>query len=158
MSSGASRSKRLLGGSVEQPRASVDLARNGGRARYRATAAERRAGRCRRREEQTRFPADPALAARVAAPAAEDSPVTLLGHSRPRARRSHETISEGIYADGRRGLAAGLHTHLHQATLPRAPPGRGCPGERPARSAPSSSTTRPEIASLRSEVGQAEAI
>ena len=84
--------------------------------------------------------------------------MTLLGHSRPRARRSHETISEGIYADGHRGLTGGLHTHLHQTTLLPRPPGRGCPGERPARSAPSSSTTRPEIASLRSGVGQEEAI
>lgn len=87
-----------------------EVARNGGRGRYQAAAAQRRADRQRRRPKRTRFEADPELAGRVAERlAAKDSPMTI-------ARRegvSHETIYQAIYAAGGRGLPRGLHHHLH---------------------------------------------
>jgi len=86
-----------------------EVARNGGRGRYQAAAAQRRAGRKRRRPKPTRFEADTELARRVTERlAAKDSPMTI-------ARRegvSHETIYQAIYTSGR-GLAGGLHVHLH---------------------------------------------
>ena len=87
-----------------------EVARNGGRGRYQAAAAQRRADRQRRRPKPTRFETDAELARRVAQRlAAKDSPMTI-------ARRegvSHETIYQAIYAAGGRGLPCGLHHHLH---------------------------------------------
>jgi len=138
-----------------------EVARNGGRARYRATGAERRAGKCLRREKQTRFQADPALARRVELRlAAKDSPVTiaraLAAEGSP---VSHETIYKGIYAHGRRGLAAGLHTHLHRRR--RCRKHRRGEGGGARRVSPLGTfnliTARPEIAGGRSEVGHEKA-
>ena len=139
---------------------SREVSRNGGRDRYRATAAERRAGRCRRRPKQTKFRADPALTERVEQRlAAKDSPVTIARALRAEGISvSHETIYKGVYAHGRRGLAAGLHTHLHRRR--RCRKHRRGEGAQVRRVSPLGAfnpiTARPEIASLRSEVGHFE--
>jgi IS30 family transposase len=90
---------------------SREVKRNGGRTRYSAVLADRRAARKRSRPRPTMFQSDPALAGRVADQlAAKDSPMTIgiAEHI------SSETIYQGIYANGRRGLAAGLGQHLHR--------------------------------------------
>jgi len=113
-----------------------EVARNGGRRRYQATAAQRRADRQRRRPKQTVFEADPQLAARVIERlVAKDSPMTI-------ARRegvSHETIYQAIYAAGGRGLPGGLHHHLHHRRQRRR-----CRrhGEQPTRRSPLGPSSR----------------
>lgn len=77
-----------------------EVSRNAGRERYQATAAERRAQRCRARPKQTKFQFDPTLARRVENRlAAKDSPMTiaraLAAEGSP---LSHETIYRAIYA------------------------------------------------------------
>lgn len=131
-----------------------EVARNGGRGRYQAAAAQRRADRQRRRPKQTVFERDPQLAASVAQRlAAKDSPMTI-------ARRlgvSHETIYQAIYAAGGRGLPGGLHHHLHHRRRRRR-----CRrhGEQPTRRSPLGAfrpiATRPEAAAARDEIGHFE--
>ena len=90
---------------------SREVRRNGGRKRYCAVEAHRRATRRRARPRPTVFEADLALAERVADQLAhKDSPMTIAIFE----GISHETIYQGIYANGRRGLAAGLGRHLHR--------------------------------------------
>ena len=131
-----------------------EVARNGGRGRYQAAAAQRRADRQRRRPKPTRFETDAELARRVAQRlAAKDSPMTI-------ARRegvSHETIYQAIYAAGGRGLPCGLHHHLHHRRRRRR-----CRrhGEQPTRRSPLGAfrpiATRPEAAAAREEIGHFE--
>lgn len=91
--------------------------------------------------------------------AAKDSPVTI---ARALAAKdspvSHETIHQGIYAHGRRGLAAGVHTHPHRRRQHRKHH-RG-EGAQARRASPLGTSTlitaRPEIAGGRSEVGHFE--
>jgi transposase, IS30 family len=100
---------RLLG----RPTSTVsrEVNRNGGRSRYCAVQAHRRSTRKRARPRPTMFEVDPALSGRVADQLLQkDSPMTIaLAEG-----ISHETIYQGVYANGRRGLAAGLGRHLHR--------------------------------------------
>ena len=137
-----------------------EVSRNAGRERYQATAAERRAQRCRARPKQTKFQFDPTLARRVENRlAAKDSPMTiaraLAAEGSP---LSHETIYRAIYAHGRRGLAAGLHAHLHRRR--RCRKRRLAKGEQAKKASPLGNfnpiSSRPEIAGTRSEVGHFE--
>ena len=97
-----------------------EVARNGGRDAYTATAAHTRAQAQRARPKTPLLAADPALAAHVEARLkAKDSPMTISielarGTHGVTANVSHETIYQGIYAHGTRGLHAGLHVALHR--------------------------------------------
>jgi len=131
-----------------------EVARNGGRGRYQATVAQRRADRQRRRPKQTVFEADPQLFVRVTERlVAKDSPMTI-------ARRegvSHETIYQAVYAAGDRGLPGGLHHHLHHQHRRRRWRRHG---EHPTRRSPLGAfrpiATRPEPAAAREEIGHFE--
>jgi len=101
------------------------------------------------------FQSDPALAGRVADQlAAKDSPMTIgiAEHI------SSETIYQGIYANGRRGLAAGLGQHLHRRHRRRKARPQG--GPVPKKASPlglyKSISLRPEAAQEREEVGHFE--
>ncbi len=128
---------------------------NGGRTRYSAVRAGRRAARKRARPRPTVFQADPALAGRVAVQLAEkDSPMTIAIAE----GISHETIYQGIYANGQRGLAAGLGRHLHRRHRHRKARPRG--GESSKKASPlglyKGIALRPEAAEGRGEVGHLE--
>ncbi len=96
---------------------SREVKRNGGRKFYRASSAHRLASEKSRRPRQTVFEADPLLAAYVEERLeAKDSPAAIA-HSLADyldTAVSTETIYAGIYAQGRRGLRAGLHVYLHR--------------------------------------------
>jgi len=134
---------------------SREVKRNGGRGRYAAVQAGRRAARKRARSKSTVFQADPALASRVADQLAEkDSPMTIAIAE----GISHETIYQGIYAGGRRGLPAGLGRHLHRHRRHRkARPRGGAPSK---KASPlglyKGIALRPEGADEREEVGHLE--
>jgi len=134
---------------------SREVKRNGGRGRYAAVQAGRRAARKRARSKSTVFQADPALASRVADQLAEkDSPMTIAIAE----GISHETIYQGIYAGGRRGLPAGLGRHLHRHRRHRkARPRGGAPSK---KASPlglyKGIALRPEGADDREEVGHLE--
>ena len=97
-----------------------EVARNGGRDAYTATAAHTRAEAQRARPKTPLLAADPALAAHVEARLkAKDSPMTISielarGTHGVTANVSHEAIYQGVYAHGTRGLPAGLHVGLHR--------------------------------------------
>lgn len=97
-----------------------EINRNGGRAGYSATSAQARADTRRSRPKESRFDAEPALAAHVTARLeAKDSPMTISielarGTHGLVASVSHECIYQAIYAHGTRGLRAGLHEGLHR--------------------------------------------
>jgi IS30 family transposase len=146
---------------LERPTSTVsrEVKRNGGRCSYRSTAAEKRAVRKRRRRRPTRFERDPGLARQVEdSLRRKDSPVTI---SRQLAGSgttlSPETIYQGIYANGRRGLSSGLHVHLHRRRRRRRPRVRS---STPRRASPlgqfSLISDRPEIADRRTEFGHFE--
>jgi len=131
-----------------------EVARNGGRGRSQAAAAQRRAERQRRRPKQTVFGADPQLVARVTERlVAEDSPMTIARHLGV----SHETIYRAIYAAGGRGLPGGLHHHLHHRRQRRR---RRRHGEQRTRRSPLGAfkpiASRPELAAAREEIGHFE--
>lgn len=94
-----------------------ELARNGGRHRYRAETAQRRATRMRRRAKLSRLEADPELAAHVANRLRlGDSPMTIALELRRRTDSravaiSHECIYQAIY--NRRGLHRRARLGLH---------------------------------------------
>lgn len=98
----------------------AEITRNGGRAAYSATDAQRRADERRLRPKACRLVADPELAAHVAARLeAKDSPMTISrelasGVHGMTATVSHETLYQAIYAHGTRGLRKGLHERLHR--------------------------------------------
>ena len=143
---------------------SQEVGRNGGRARYCAVAADVRATKERQRPRLTKFQANRELAVHVEAKlAALDSPMTIaieLGRSGGvgGVRVSSETIYQGVYGHGRRGLAAGLSGCLHRKRRRRK---RRCrAGETPKKASPlgvfNLISSRPEIASGRSETGHFE--
>lgn len=142
---------------------SREVHRNGGRCAYRAVSAERRAVRKRHRPKLTLFQESPGLADHVEARLrALDSPTTIaieLARSGgiDGLMVSPETIYQGIYAQGRRGLAAGLGGCLHRKRRRRRPRVRA--GE-PPKPGPLGTFNliglRGEIAALRSEVGHFE--
>ncbi len=141
-----------------------ELKRNGGRARYGAVAADRRAVRRRCRAKLSRFEADRVLAAHVECRlAAKDSPMTIAveldrGVHGITASVSHETIYRAVHAQGRAGLAKGLHVHLHRGR--RCRKHRRPPGEHPAITGPlgvfNLIAERPAEAEGRGEVGHLE--
>jgi len=100
---------------------SREVRRNGGRSRYRAAASERRADRMRARPKAFKVSANRALRDHVERRLVEkDSPTTIARELAASGGITGETISaetiyRGIYAHGRRGLAAGLHRCLHRA-------------------------------------------
>jgi transposase, IS30 family len=99
--------------SLGRPTSTVsrEVKRNGGAKGYCAVRAHRRAARQRARPRPTMFDLDPVLSGRVADQLAKkDSPMTIAIAE----GISHESIYQGIYANGRRGLAAGLGRHLHR--------------------------------------------
>ena len=143
---------RLLG----RPTSTVsrEVKRNGGRSRYSALRADRRAGRKRARPKQSVFEADGALARRVAERlCAKDSPMTIAIAE----GISHETVYQGVYANGTRGLDAGLGRHLHRRHRRRR---HRRPDGTPKKASPlgkfKSITLRPESALEREEVGHLE--
>lgn len=97
-----------------------EIARNGGRAGYRATAAQSRADAERARPKVPKLARDAALAAHVQARLlAKDSPMTIAvelsrGDHGVTADVWHETIYQAVYGHGTRGLPKGLHVHLHR--------------------------------------------
>lgn len=94
-----------------------EIARNGGRAKYSAVSAQRRAGRLRARPKQSKLEADPALAGYVAERLGLlDSPMTISielasGLHGTTGSISHECIYQSIYR--RRGLDADARCGLH---------------------------------------------
>lgn len=141
-----------------------EIARNGGRAAYTAASAQGRTDRSRARPKAPKLVADPALAAHVTARIkAKDSPMTIsrelaAGVHGVTGCLSHEAIYGAVYAHGTRGLAKGLHEHLHRR--------QRCRKHRRAAGAPSEKksplgqyrriATRPPIADARTEVGHLE--
>lgn len=96
-----------------------EVARNGGRKRYRAAAAERRAAERRRRPKTPKLVAHPELADHIVTRLAGEkvSPYTIasdLAGEGAEVRVSPETIYQAVYARGGRGLPVGLHVHLHR--------------------------------------------
>jgi len=98
----------------------AEVRRNGGPDTYTATRAQARAGAQRWRPKPSLFESDTVLAEHVTARLkAKDSPMTISielarGTHGTTGQVSHETIYQAIYAHGRRGLDAGLHTGLHR--------------------------------------------
>jgi transposase, IS30 family len=141
-----------------------EIARNGGRAGYSATAAQGRADRQRCRPKDPKLVADAAVADHVRVRLeAKDSPMTIslelaAGTHGMVAQLSHETIYQAVYGHGRRGLPKGLHTRLHRRRRcrKRRHP-RGC---EPTKASPLGEFTlihqRPPEAATRSEVGHIE--
>ena len=137
---------------------------NGGRARYCGVKAERRSTRMRRRPRATTFERNEELACHVERRLrAKDSPTTIaielaraggIGGDTV----SPETIYQGVYAHGAKGLAAGLGRHLHRKRGRRR---RRCrAGETSKKASPLGTFNlihlRPAIAAARSEVGHFE--
>ncbi len=142
-----------------------EITRNGGRAGYSAIAAQARADAQRVRPKKPKLVADPVLAAHVTARLeAKDSPMTISielarGTQGITAKLSHETIYQGVYGHGTRGVPKGLHTKLHR--------GRRCRKHRrnPTEPEPNKRSplgefnlihSRPPEAAARSEVGHLE--
>src|SRR5680860_564116 len=101
---------------------SREVNRNGGRDRYRACDAGRRAELQRARPKVAVLAADPVLAAHVEVRlGAKDSPMTIaveLAHGvfpDVVGRVSHEPLYREVHAQGRRTLPKGLHVNLHRA-------------------------------------------
>jgi IS30 family transposase len=143
---------------------SVEVARNGGRFRYCAVASETRAATKRTRPRLTKFQSNRQLTDHVEARlTALDSPMTIAVEL---ARAggiggetvSAETIYQGVYGHGRRGLTAGLSGCLHRRRRRRKSRCRA--GEISKRASPlglfNLISLRPEIADGRSEVGHFE--
>lgn len=111
-----------IGRRLGRPRCTIgrEIARNGGRERYKATRADKRAVKARARPKISKLAADPALAAHVRARLqAKDSPMTIAielarGVWGLVADISHEAIYQAIYAKGARCLPKGSHTGLHR--------------------------------------------
>ena len=141
----------------------AEINRNGGRRKYSATKAELRAGKERRRPKVAKLVANRELAAHVAERLeAKDSPMTISielarGAQGVVADLSHESIYQAIYAHGERGLAKGLHVHLHRHRRCRK---HRRAGTTPKKASPLGSfnliTQRPEIALGRTEAGHLE--
>ena len=117
---------------------SRELARNGGRAHYRAVAAEQRAWAAGRRPKVPRLAREPALCARVAAKLAADwSPGQIAGWLRrtypttPSLHVSPETIYRALFVQARGTLKRELTAHLRtQRPLRRAQAAASRPSRR----------------------------
>jgi len=98
----------------------AEVRRNGGTNAYTATGAQARADGQRCRPKPSLLESDAVLAGHVTARLkAKDSPMTISielarGTHGTTGQVSHETIYQAVYAHGRRGLDAGLHTGLHR--------------------------------------------
>jgi len=117
--------------SLGRPTSTVsrEVKRNGGRSSYCAVRAHGRAAKKRARPRETMFESDPELSGRVAEQLAnKDSPMTIAIAE----NISHETIYQGVYANGRRGLAAGLGRYLHRHRRHRKARPRGGVGAKKA--------------------------
>jgi transposase, IS30 family len=153
---------RTLGRSTST--VSEEVRRNGGRHRYCAVAAEKRAVKQRCRPKSTKFQSNRALADHVEDKlAALDSPTTIAIELARAGGISGDTVSaesiyQAVYGHGTRGLVAGLSHCLHRQRRRRK---RRCrAGETPKRASPLGSFNliglRPEIAWERSEFGHFE--
>lgn len=141
-----------------------EIARNGGRALYSATAAQARADANLARPKAPKLVTDPALAAHVTVRLqAKDSPMTISielarGTHGVRAKISHEAIYQAVYGHGKRGLPKGLHRHLHHRR--RCRKHRLPNGQTPSKSSPLGVFNlihdRPPEAGERVEVGHLE--
>jgi IS30 family transposase len=116
---GAGRSNPVIAAELGRPPCTIgrEINRNGGRAKYRADKADRRAKRERCRPKQSRLEADPDLAVYVAGRLELlDSPMTIAielarGIHGRAGLISHECIYQAIYQ--RRGLDSDIRRCLH---------------------------------------------
>lgn len=141
-----------------------EVKRNGGRLRYCAVKSQRRSERLRSRPKATTFQDNPELARHVEDRLrAKDSPTTIAielarAGGIGGATVSPETIYQGVYAHGTRGLTTGLGRHLHRKRGRRRQ--RCSPGEARKKASPLGTFNlihlRPEVASARSDVGHFE--
>lgn len=139
----------------------AEICRNGGRSRYGAVDAQRRAELARSRPKVPKLVADRALAGHVARRLkAKDSPMTISielargVHGRV-AKISHECIYRAVYSPDR-GLGAGLHVGLHLKRRRRKHRGRSPVVATHSLGSFSLIGLRPEIAAQRVEVGHLE--
>jgi IS30 family transposase len=141
-----------------------EVKRNGGRSRYCAASAQGQSQRLRSRPRDTTFQANPELARHVEDRLrAKDSPTTIAielarAGGISGVTVSPETIYQGVYAHGAKGLATGLGQHLHRKRSRRR---RRCrAGETPKKASPLGAFNlihlRPEVAHERTEVGHFE--
>jgi len=111
---------------------SREVERNGGRAGYRASVAQRASDERARRPKTRKLLADPRLAGVVAAgleqrwsPAEVAARMVLDYPDKPELRVSHETIYASLYLQGRGGLKKELISALRSGRLRRRPRRRG---------------------------------
>jgi len=139
----------------------LEINRNGGRSRYCAVDAQRRADEKRKRPKDPKLVADPALAAHVAKRLnARDSPMTISielarGVHAMTASISHECIYQAVHAGGTRGLPKGCHVGLHLGRRRRKCRGHKAPNSS-ALGVYCSIHDRPLVALERVEVGHLE--
>ena len=114
---------REIARAVQRPASTIsrEVARNGGRAHYRAVAADARAWRQATRPKPCRLTLEPALRAIVAAKLRLDwSPEQITGWLQraypedPRMHVSHETIYRTLYVQARGALKKELLAHLRR--------------------------------------------
>jgi transposase, IS30 family len=142
-----------------------EIARNKGRDSYSAIDAHLHATGRLARPKTPKLVADAALAAHVTDRLkAKDSPMTIAielarGTHGVTATLSHECIYQAVYAHGRRGLPAGLHSCLHRRHRCRKHHSPNAPSA-PSTTGPLGTFTlihaRPAVALERSEVGHFE--
>lgn len=140
---------------------SREVARNGGRGKYSATRAGERARHARRRPKTPVLVAHPDLGAEVTRRLREEklSPGVISQQlcEEGVGKVSTETIYCAIYAQGGRGLPAGLHRSLHRRRRCRRHRRKAVGSERTGPLGRFSSIhTRPAIARLRTQVGHWE--
>lgn len=130
---------RQIASGLGRPASTVsrEVARNGGRAAYRAVDAEAAAQERSRRPKPTKFAVNVALAEMVRDRLELDwSPQQITAwlartHADPAMRVSHETIYRSVYVAGRRELGDGAARHLRtgrpmrRPRMVRRPDGRG---------------------------------
>jgi IS30 family transposase len=126
----AGESFRTIGVRLGRPHTTVsrEVARNGGRSRYRAGRAMVAAIRRRRRPKQSKLSAECMLRRQVESWLRQDWSPEQISHrlrsDHPRDRSmqiSHESIYLSIYQGYRRGLRRGLHAHLRSGRPMRNP-------------------------------------
>lgn len=138
----------------------AEINRNGGRVRYCAVAAQRRAVARRARPKIPKLVADAVLAGLVAARLkAKDSPKTISielarGVHGPVASVSHECIYQSLYTG--RGLDRGLCTNLHLRRRRRKPRRAAPPTDTHSLGVFNPISARPAAAADRSEIGHLE--
>jgi len=143
---------------------SEEVRKNGGRLGYCAVASDRRAAKERRRPKLTKFQSNRALANHVEARLlALDSPTTIAIELARAGGINGDTVApesiyQGVYSHGARGLTAGLSHCLHRKRRRRKKRCRA--GETPKKASPLGLFNliglRPEVAWERSEVGHFE--